>query len=175
MKCKCTLWFIPWLLVQPHFPPHQGPRFSCSFGRAPFFVDATERSTLVTAVGLTREVRVPSSESYCRVPVPSCSSKTVRASMSSSRSWSTFSFSALASRGRVRSIDTFWAQIWGLSISSLYRRFIVAFFGRSMKHRRYVDDRRRYVSYMRHCYLSHGGVQGAQEAHNLRAAIHNAV
>ena len=41
---------------------------SNSWGRVAFFVD-TERSTRATAVFFTREGRVPSSESYCRVLV----------------------------------------------------------------------------------------------------------
>ena len=68
---------------------------SGSLDRAPFF--ETERSTLVTDDCFTREGRVPSSESYGRVPVPRWASKRLRASLSSSRSLSTFCFSALAS------------------------------------------------------------------------------
>ena len=68
---------------------------SVSFDRAPFL--ETERSALVTMVFFTREDRVPSSESYCCVLVPRWFSITSRASRSSSCSFYTFCFSALAS------------------------------------------------------------------------------
>ena len=66
---------------------------SGSLDCAPFF--ETERSTFAIDDFFTREERVPSSESYCRVPVPRWASKILRASLSSSRSFSTFAFSAL--------------------------------------------------------------------------------
>ena len=65
---------------------------SGSFDRAPFL--ETERSALATVVFLTREDRVPSSESYWRMLVPKLASRISRAPLSSSRSCSTFCFSA---------------------------------------------------------------------------------
>ena len=83
----------------------------------------------------------------------------------------------VTNRGRVRLIRTVDQFVLGaISISSLYRRFIVAFPGPWI-----VDISsiyRRYLSYMVHfsfITISHGECSGARQAHALKGAMHNAV
>ena len=65
----------------------------CSCGHVCFFIN-TERRTHVTVDFFMHAQCVPSAEPYCRVHVPSCSSGILRASLSSSRSFSDVAFSA---------------------------------------------------------------------------------